>query len=134
VRRCLKFHRDQPGAWRHPRDLGAAEVVAFLNHLANVESVAAGTQNQALNAISFLYTQVLGLELGNLGEFLPAGKRRRVPVVLSKVETQCLLAALAGTYQFGDNRGSSHRGRGRATRVQASCDGSMCRRRGCSGQ
>jgi hypothetical protein len=46
------------GRWRHPRDLGAADVVAFLNHLANVECVAAGTQNQALNAISFLYTQV----------------------------------------------------------------------------
>jgi hypothetical protein len=46
------------GRWRHPRDLGAADVVAFLNHLADVECVAAGTQNQALNAISFLYTQV----------------------------------------------------------------------------
>ena len=49
VRRYLKFHREAAGAWRHPRDLGAAEVVAFLNHLANVESVAAGTQNQALS-------------------------------------------------------------------------------------
>ena len=84
VRRYLKFHRDAAGGWRHPRDLGAADVVAFLNHLANVENVAAGTQNQALNAISFLYTQVLGLELGDLGEFLLASKRRRVPVVLSK--------------------------------------------------
>jgi hypothetical protein len=44
--------------WIHPRDLGAADVVAFLNHLANVESVAAGTQNQALNAISFLYADI----------------------------------------------------------------------------
>jgi len=61
VRRYLKFHRDQAGAWRHPRDLGAAEVVAFLNHPANREHVAAGTPNQALTAISFLYTQVLGL-------------------------------------------------------------------------
>ena len=49
VRRYLKFHRDAAGMWRHPRDLGAAEVVAFLNHLANKESVAAGTQNQALS-------------------------------------------------------------------------------------
>ena len=116
VRRYLKFHRlRMPGgtpdtagetpalpkfAWRHPRELGAADVVAFLNHLANVESVAAATQNQALNAISFLYTQVLRIELGDLGEFLTASKRRRAPVVLSKEETQRLLAALEGTYQL----------------------------------
>jgi site-specific recombinase XerD len=80
--------------WIHPRELGPADVVAFLNHLANVESVAAGTQNQALNAISFLYTQVLGLELGDLGEFMTASKRRRVPVVLSKAEVGRLLELL----------------------------------------
>ena len=72
VRRYLKFHRDAAGTWRHPRDLGPADVVAFLNHLANDEHVAAGTQNQALNAISFLYTQVLAVDLGDLGEFLLA--------------------------------------------------------------
>jgi hypothetical protein len=87
-RRLLKFHRDQSGAWRHPRDPGPTDVVAFLNHLVNAESVAAGTQNQALNASSFLYTQVPGLNLGDLGEFVRASKPRRVPVVLSKVETQ----------------------------------------------
>jgi integrase len=121
VRRYLRFCRDYRGAsdpyltpalslpsegterekkWIHPRDLGAADVVAFLNHLANVESVAAGTQNQALNAISFLYTQVLCLELGDLGEFLLASRRRRVPVVLSKAEVGRLLAALEGTYRL----------------------------------
>ena len=100
VRRYLKFHRNAAGAWIHPRELGAADVVAFLNHLANVESVAAGTQNQALNALSFLYTQVLGMELGDLGEFLRASKRRRVPVVLSKDEVGRLLAALEGTYRL----------------------------------
>jgi integron integrase len=100
VRRYLRFHRDAAGTWIHPRELGAADVVAFLNHLATVECVAAGTQNQALNAISFLYTQVLRLELGGLGEFLAASKRRRVPVVLSKEEVQKLLASLEGTYQL----------------------------------
>jgi integrase len=86
--------------WIHPRDLGAADVVAFLNHLANVECVSAGTQNQALNAISFLYSQVLRIDLGDLGEFLAASRRRRVPVVLSKEEVQKLLASLEGTYQL----------------------------------
>ncbi len=100
VRRFLKFHRDQAGVWRHPREMGAAEVVAFLNHLANVEHVAAGTQNQALNAVSFLYSQVLGLEMGDLGEYLLASKRRRVPVVLSKSETERLLASLTGTWRL----------------------------------
>ena len=48
IRRFLKFHRDQAGKRLHPRDLGATDVVAFLTHLATVEHVAAGTQNQAL--------------------------------------------------------------------------------------
>jgi Phage integrase, N-terminal SAM-like domain len=76
VRRFLKFHRDGAGVWRHPREMGAVEVVAFLSHLANKENVSAATQNQALNALSFLYTQVLGLELGDLGEFLRAARRQ----------------------------------------------------------
>jgi len=74
--------------------------VAFLNHLANVEHVAAATQNQALNAISFLYAQVLGLEMGDLGEYLLASRRRRAPVVLSKAETERLLASLTGTWRL----------------------------------
>jgi site-specific recombinase XerD len=102
VERVESGHRPDAtrGKWVHPRELGAADVVAFLNHLANVECVAAATQNQALNAVSFLYTQVLRLELGDLGEFLAASRRRRVPVVLSQGEVQKLLAALEGTYQL----------------------------------
>jgi integron integrase len=100
VRRFLKFHRDQAGMWKHPREMGATEVVAFLNHLAVVELVAVATQNQALNAISFLYAQVLGLELGDLGEVLAASKPRRVPVVLGKEEIQKLLASLEGTWRL----------------------------------
>jgi len=41
---------------RHPRALGAAEVTAFLNHLASERDVAAATQNQALSALLFLYS------------------------------------------------------------------------------
>ena len=100
VRRFLKFHRDQAGAWKHPRELGATDVVAFLNHLAKAQHVAAATQNQALNAIVFLYSQVLGVELGDLGEFLRASKPRRVPVVLSKEETQRLMVSMEGTWRL----------------------------------
>ena len=100
ARRFLKFHRDRAGAWKHPRELGATEVVAFLNHLANAEHVAAATQNQALNAVAFLYSQVLGRELGDLGEFLRASRPRRIPVVLSQEEVGRLMASLEGTWRL----------------------------------
>ena len=63
VRRYLKFHRAHAGSWIHPRDLGPADVVVLLNHLANVENVAAGTQNQALNAINRLRATRCGTPL-----------------------------------------------------------------------
>jgi len=57
ARRYILFHGK-----RHPKDLGEAEIVAFLNYLAVARHVAASTQNQALNALVFLYKQVLGRE------------------------------------------------------------------------
>ena len=56
VLRFLKFHRDQSGEWIHPRDLGSAEVVGFLNHLASAKAVSAATQNQALVRSCFIYS------------------------------------------------------------------------------
>ena len=100
ARRFLKFHRDQTGGWKHPRELGATEVGAFLNHLANVEHVAAATQNQALNAIVFLYGAVLKIDLGEFGEWMRVSKPRRVPVVLSREEVGRLLGALEGTWRL----------------------------------
>jgi integrase len=58
----IKFFILQQGK-RHPRDMGAAEVEAFLSHLATAREVSAGTQNQAMHAILFLYKQVLGIDL-----------------------------------------------------------------------
>src|SRR5690348_1001843 len=52
---------------RHPAEMGAAEVTAFLNFLASEREVAAATQNQALSALLFLYQKVLGFELPWLG-------------------------------------------------------------------
>ena len=46
--------------WRHPREMGTAEVRGFLTHLAVERNVAAATQNQALNALVFLYREVIG--------------------------------------------------------------------------
>src|SRR5262245_31355719 len=70
IRRYLEFHRasDRSGSakgWRHPRELGAVEVQAFLTHLAANREVTASTQNQALNALVFLYDQVLQSDLGD---------------------------------------------------------------------
>ena len=100
VIRFLKFHRDQSGKWKHPREMGSAEVVEFLNHLATEQAVAASTQNQALNAMVFLYSQVLGVEIGDLGEFLRARERKRLPVVLSREEVQRLLGGLPDGFRL----------------------------------
>ena len=85
---------------RHPKDMGAVEVNGFLGHLALNERVAASTQNQALNALVFLYGQVLGQELGALGEFERAKRPERMPVVLSREEVRALLDRLEGTQQL----------------------------------
>ena len=61
LRRFLRFHR-----LRHPREMGKAEINAFLSHLATEERVSASTQNQALAALLFLYRTVLGGDVGNL--------------------------------------------------------------------
>ena len=82
---------------RHPRDMGAAEVEAFLSHLATQREVSAGTQNQAMHAILFLYRQVLGLELPWLDGITRAKPSQRLPVVLTQAEAQRLLAATRGT-------------------------------------
>jgi integron integrase len=81
---------------RHPRYLGGAEVETFLSDLATEGNVAAGTQNQALSALLFLYRDVLGLDLPWMTEVVRAKRPRRVPTVLSRDEVVRLLAALDG--------------------------------------
>ncbi len=81
---------------RHPRDMGAREVEAFLTHLASEGRVAASTQNQALSALLFLYRQVLGIELPWMESVVRAKRPQRVPVVLSHEEVMRLLALLDG--------------------------------------
>ena len=85
---------------RHPREMGGAEVTAFLAHLAVGEQVAASTQNQALNALVFMYREVIGRDLGELGRFERAKRPPRVPVVLSQAEVRSLLENLEGTQRL----------------------------------
>jgi site-specific recombinase XerD len=76
---------------RHPVDLGAAEVEKFLTYLATQRQVSSSTQNQALSAILFLYKDVLGVTLPWLDSFERSKIPRRLPVVLTVLETQKLL-------------------------------------------
>jgi integron integrase len=91
VRRYVRF-----AGMRHPRELGASEIERFLTHLALEARVAASTQNQALNALVFLYRHVLGLDAPVLGEIVRARRPRRLPVVLTPEEMRALLAQLHG--------------------------------------
>ena len=97
MERFLRHNRDPAclgkSGWRHPRELGAAEVAAFLAHLATERQVAAATQNQALNALVFLYANVLHQPLGDLGEWARAERPKRLPVVLTRVEVKAILEA-----------------------------------------
>jgi integron integrase len=99
VREFLCFCRDpDDGRWRHPRELGAADVERFLSHLACDRHVSASTQNQATCAIVFLYRRVLVDELGedHLGRFNAQRSHRpvRVPTVLSVAEVERVLSAM----------------------------------------
>ena len=91
VRRYVHFH-----GLRHPRELGAPEVAAFLTHLASERNVSASTQGQAKSALLFLYKQVLGTELAWLDEVVSARATRRLPVVLTQREVRELLMHLDG--------------------------------------
>jgi integron integrase len=94
VDRFVRFCRSADGTWRHPQECGATEVRAFLTSLAVENRVASSTQNQALNALVFLYRDVLGRELGDIGEFARAKRPKRLPVVLSREECGRLFAAM----------------------------------------
>lgn len=91
VRRFIRFHQ-----YRHPLEMGAPEVEAFLSDLAVRGNVSASTQNQALAALLFLYKEVLAVDLPWLGEIIRAKKPARLPVVLSTAEVQAILGRLEG--------------------------------------
>lgn len=84
------------GALRHPREMGASEVDAFLTHLATDRKVSASTHNQALSAILFLYREVLAIELPWLNGINRPTQKRRFPCVLTKDEVAGLLAQMEG--------------------------------------
>ncbi len=91
TRRFILFHGK-----RHPSDLGVPEINAFLSHLAVSENVAASTQNQALNALVFLYRHVLYQDLEGEIQPIRAKAPERLPTVLTRVEVRALMEQLSG--------------------------------------
>jgi integron integrase len=81
----------------HPKDMGKQEIERFLSHLAINRDVSASTQNQALNAILFLYKHVLKLPVDMNIRAIRSEKPKRLPTVLSKQEIQEILEHLSGT-------------------------------------
>jgi site-specific recombinase XerD len=88
--RFIMFHHK-----RHPAEMAKLEVEAFLSYLAVKRKVSPSTQNQALQAILFLYRHVLEIDLPWLDNVIRAKPQRRVPVVLSRMEVRYLLESVA---------------------------------------
>ncbi|WP_428386033.1 phage integrase N-terminal SAM-like domain-containing protein [Nevskia ramosa] len=91
IRRFILFHGK-----RHPQEMGAPELSAFLSSLVIDRNVSANTQNQALAAILFLYKAVLEIDMPWLADVTRAKKPQRLPTVLTVEEVSRLLAALDG--------------------------------------
>ncbi len=91
IKQYILFHNKQ-----HPKDLGKADIERFLSFLATDRKVAASTQNQAFNALLFLYKQVLGLPFAENIAAIRSKRPPRLPVVLSREEVASLLGIMRG--------------------------------------
>ena len=95
AKRFIRFHQ-----MKRPAEMGDLEVVAFLTHLAVNRNVAANTQNQALNALVFLYKHVIGEPLGDISKSVRAKKPSKLPVVLTRDEVRQVLFILQGNQRL----------------------------------
>lgn len=85
---------------RHPKELGPAAIGQFLTHLAVDRTVSPATQNQALNALVFLYREVLEISIDDIPGIEWAQRRERIPVVFSRDEVTAVLKSLAGSQRL----------------------------------
>lgn len=90
-RAYIRFH-----GVRHPKDMGAAEVEAFLTHLTNTRRVSVSTHKQALSALLFLYREVIGVDLPWMNEMARPTTPRRIPSVLTLEEVAAVLSRTEG--------------------------------------
>lgn len=91
VKKYIFFHNV-----KHPSEMGADEIKAFLTYLAVDKNVAPSTQNQALCALLFLYREVLGVKIDWVDGFTLAKRKKRLPVVLTKEEVNAVLSRMKG--------------------------------------
>ena len=94
IKRFILFHDK-----KHPAEMGVDHISSFLTYLAERQNVAASTQNQALNALVFLYKKVLKIPLDNI-DFKHASIGKRLPVVLSRDEIHKVLSNLQGEFHL----------------------------------
>ncbi|GLS84306.1 phage integrase N-terminal SAM-like domain-containing protein [Paraferrimonas haliotis] len=92
IKRFIRFHN-----YRHPSEMGNAEIEAFLNDLANRCQVSSSTQNIALCALMFMYRHVLKQPIEDLA-YSFAKKPKRVPTVLNPHEVNLILSHLSGKH------------------------------------
>ena len=95
IKRFILFHGK-----RHPQEMGKPEIEAFLSHLVMKRNVASSTQNQAFNAILFLYNHVLEADMPQNINALRSKKPVRIPTVMTREETLKLIAMMQGTHQL----------------------------------
>ena len=91
----IRWH-GRNGAMRHPKDMGKPEIESFLTMLANERQVSPATHRQAVNALLFLYKQVIGQDLTWMQSIGRPPERKRVPVVLTMEEVQAVLGLMEG--------------------------------------
>ncbi|MBZ0096685.1 MAG: phage integrase N-terminal SAM-like domain-containing protein [Sulfuricella sp.] len=92
IRQYIFFHNK-----RHPKETRETEVMQFINYLAVKRKVAASTQSQALNAIAFLYRDVLVIPLGEIAGLNRVQQHKRIPVAMTASEVSAVLAQMSGT-------------------------------------
>lgn len=92
VRQYILYHQKT-----HPKELGNEHIAEFLTHLATKKQVSGTTQTQALNALAFLYKQVLNLEIGDLDYLRNVRRFKNIPTVLSREEVKLILTQMRGT-------------------------------------
>lgn len=105
IRRYILFHGK-----RHPAQMGATEVTAFLSFLAAERKVTASTQNQALSALLLLYREVLAVDLPWLDGLVRARRPARLPLVLNRQTSR----GARGASPFPMPRPASHPGHPRS--------------------
>jgi integron integrase len=95
IKRYILFHNK-----RHPSEMGAAEIQAFLSHLATAKNIAASTQNQALSALLFLYRHVLLKPIDIPTDLIRAEKSKNLPTVLTHPEAMAVIREMKGVPQL----------------------------------